>query len=67
MVLSVLREGGVFGVVSVYWSVSQSGGSEVNDVAPSDGTLVFSEGSNTETIELTISDDMVREIIQNLT
>ncbi len=57
--LSVLREGGVFGDVSVYWRVSQSGGSEVNDVVPRDGILVFSEGSNMEVIELTIRDDMV--------
>ncbi len=57
--LSVLREGGVFGDVSLYWRVSQSGGSEVMDITPSEGTLMFSEGSNVEDIQLTIRDDLV--------
>lgn len=58
--LSVLREGGVFGDVALFWTVSQSMGMQVDDIHPTQGTLVFSEGSNEENIELTIRDDLVR-------
>ena len=59
MTLTVVREGGVFGVVSLYWSVSQSQGSEVTDITPSDGTLVFSEGETEAVIQLLVRDDLV--------
>ena len=59
--LSVVRDGGMFGDVRLYWRVTSSLGSEVNDISPVDGTLVFSEGSTSEVIELTIRDDLVSD------
>ena len=57
--LTVVREGGVFGVVSLYWSVSQSQGSEVTDITPTEGTLVFNEGEPEAVIQLLVRDDLV--------
>lgn len=60
--LTVTRQGGSFGDVSVYWSVSQSGGmpaGSVMDISPSEGTLEFAEGQNQMDIILTVNDDLV--------
>ena len=61
VVLTVMRQGGQFGDVSVYWSVSQSGnvpGSNT-DISPLEGVLEFAEGDNQMSILLTVNDDLV--------
>ena len=65
--LTVLRAGGTFGVVSVYWEVTQSGGSggEVRDISPSTGEVVFTDGQRQQQFTVTVNDDMVRNRIQN--
>ena len=59
--LTVTRQGGRFGDVSVYWSVSQSGGGSggAMDISPSEGVLEFSEGQTQMDIVLTVNDDLV--------
>ena len=60
--LTVTRQGGTFGDVSVYWSVSQSGGmlaGTAMDIIPSEGTLEFAEGLSQLDILLTVNDDLV--------
>ena len=60
--LTVTRQGGSFGNVSVNWSVSQSGGTpagSVMDVTPSEGTLEFTEGQNQMDVMLVVNDDLV--------
>ena len=59
--LTVTRLGGQFGDVSVYWSVSQSGGvsGSAMDISPSGGVLEFVEGQNQMDILLTVNDDLV--------
>ena len=60
--LTVTRQGGSFGDVSVYWSVSQSGGMPAGgamDITPSEGMLEFAEGQNQMDILLTVNDDLV--------
>ena len=57
----VTRQGGQFGDVSVYWSVSQSGGmlGSTMDISPSEGVLEFAEGENQMNIMLVVNDDLV--------
>lgn len=61
--LTVIREGGTFSDVEVYWSVSQSvggvTGSDVTDISPSEGVLMFAEGEILGTVTLTINNDLV--------
>ena len=59
--LTVMRQGGQFGDVSVYWSVSQSGGvpGSTMDISPSEGVLEFAEGENQMNIMLVVNDDLV--------
>ena len=59
--LTVTRQGGSFGDVSVYWSVSQSGGMPAGamDITPTEGMLEFAEGQNQMDILLTVNDDLV--------
>ena len=59
--LTVMRQGGQFGDVSVYWSVSQSGGvpGGAMDISPSDGVLEFTEGENQMELVLVVNDDLV--------
>ena len=64
--LTVTRQGGTFGNVSVYWSVSQSGGMPAGtamDIIPSEGTLEFTEGQNQMDILLTVNDDLVSPLL----
>ena len=60
--LTVTRQGGSFGDVSVYWSVSQSGGMPAGsamDISPGEGVLEFIEGQNEMDISLVVNDDLV--------
>ena len=61
VILTIMRQGGRFGDVSVYWSVSQSGGEAggAMDISPSEGVLEFGEGETEMDISLTINDDLV--------
>lgn len=62
---TVLRDGGTFGVVSVYWRVTQTGGStEVTDVSPASGQVVFQETERQQQFTLTVEDDTVRILNQ---
>ena len=64
--LTVTRQGGSFGDVSVYWSVSQSGGvsrSITMDISPSEGVLEFSAGESQMDIVLVVNDDLVSHVI----
>ncbi len=65
--LTVVREGGTFGVVSVYWlaRVTMSdggGGGEGQDVSPSSGEIIFEEGETQQQFTVLINDDMVTNI-----
>ena len=62
--LTVVREGGTFGSVSVYWSVNQSvAEGQVSDISPSVGEVTFSEGESQQQFTLIINDDQVRPCI----
>ena len=66
--LTVTRQGGSFGNVSVYWSVNQSGGmpgGSAMDISPNEGTLVFTEGQNQMDIILTVNDDLVSLLLSH--
>ena len=57
---SVVREGGTFGAVSVYWELMESGSSgQVIDISPATGEVVFTEGQTQQQFSLTIADDLV--------
>ena len=57
---TVLRDGGRFGMVSVYWEVTQSGSNEhVRDLAPATGEVVFSADQRQQQFSLTVVEDMV--------
>ena len=57
---TVKREGGRFGMVSVYWSVSQSlTNEEVVDISPPTGEVVFAEEESQQQFILTVNDDKV--------
>lgn len=58
---TVLREGGTFGEVSVYWAVSQVAvGGQVRDVSPASGEVVFVDGQTQQQFTLSVTDDLVR-------
>lgn len=58
---TVLRAGGSFGEVSVFWRVSQEDvEEEVRDVTPPTGMVVFVEGERQQQFTLTVADDLVR-------
>ena len=60
VVLTVTRESGTFGDISVCWEVEQVGGGNASDdIFPSSGFVDFSEGQQTAEISLTVSDDLV--------
>ena len=54
--LTVVRSGGSFGDIAVYWQVEGPGG----DIAPGQGTVEFAEGEMTGELEVTVADDLVR-------
>lgn len=57
---TVLRDGGRFGIVSVYWEVTQSGSDEqVRDIAPATGEVVFSADQRQQQFSLTVVEDIV--------
>ncbi len=58
---TVLRDGGTFGMVSVYWQVIQSGMSgEVRDISPATGEVVFAADQRQQQFSLMVADDLVR-------
>lgn len=58
---TVLRAGGTFGTVSVYWQVSQNGESTaVTDISPATGVVVFPERETQQQFTLSVTDDLVR-------
>lgn len=58
---TVLREGGTFGEVSVYWAVSQvEVEGQVTDVSPATGVVMFTEGERQQQFTLVVTDDLVR-------
>ena len=64
--LTVTRQGGSFGDVSVYWSVSQSGGvsgSSAMDISPSEGVLEFAAGESQMDIMFVVNDDLVSQVM----
>ena len=54
--LTVTRDGGTFGNVSVYWEVSGPPG----DISPSTGIVEFAEGQVEGELRITVADDLVR-------
>lgn len=64
LTLTVIREGGTFGSVTVYWEVSQTGESaEVRDISPPTGQVVFADGQRQQQFNLSVADDVVRMIV----
>ena len=63
VILTVIRNGGTFGDVEVYWSVSENGAAasdgRVTDISPSEGVLMFEEGVVQQRINLMINNDLV--------
>lgn len=58
---TVLREGGTFGEVSVYWAVSQAQlEAPVTDVSPATGEVMFAEGERQQQFTIVVTDDLVR-------
>lgn len=61
LIFTVLRAGGTFGMVNVYWQVTQNGDSaEVTDISPATGVVVFPEGETQQQFTLSVADDLVR-------
>ena len=55
--LTVIRSGGTFGDIAVYWEVEGPEG----DIAPGQGVVDFAEGQTTGELVVTVADDLVRE------
>lgn len=66
LTLTVLRGGGAFGSVSVFWEVTQTdptGNTEqVTDISPSTGEVIFSDGQRQQQFTLSVRDDLVSEL-----
>jgi hypothetical protein len=61
---TVLRAGGTFGLVSVYWRVMQNGNdAEVTDILPASGQVIFPEGETQQQFTLSVADDLVSDCI----
>ena len=60
LTLTVQRDGGSFGLVSMYWEVTQTGGSLVTDISPATGEIMFTPGQRQQQFTLTVTDDLVR-------
>lgn len=61
LTFTVLRAGGTFGLVSIYWQVTQSGDSaQVTDISPASGEVVFADGERQQQFTLSVTDDVVR-------
>ena len=57
--LTVQREAGVFGPVTVTWSANGTMAADL-DLTPTSGTVDFAEGQTTAVIDITTVDDQVR-------
>jgi len=59
---TVLRDGGSFGEVSVYWAVSEGAGTgQAEDLSPASGEVIFADGERQQQFSLTVTDDLVCE------
>lgn len=57
---TVLRDGGTFGLVSIYWQVTQSGtDGEVRDISPATGEIIFAAEQRQQQFSVTVADDLV--------
>ena len=58
---TVIREGGTFGEVEVYWAASQGNmEGQVMDVSPATGVAVFAEGERQQEFTVFVTDDLVQ-------
>ena len=64
--LTVQREAGVFGPVTVTWSANGTMAADL-DLTPTSGMVEFAEGQTTAVIDITTVDDQVRSTQCSLT
>ena len=57
--LTVTRDGGTYGNVSVYWEVD----GPLGDISPRDGMVEFAEDQVEGELTVTVADDMVRYVM----